>query len=158
MKKLLKNIFRATVIFLVSAFIYCSCEYIFRQYTHWSMFILSGICGVCFIDAINNVCSFEMGYLNQIAISTILCTIAEGICGLIVNIWLGLNVWDYSTLPGTFFYNQCNIFFVGIWALIIAAGILICDFINYYWFKIEPCPYYKINGKIVFKFKRRKIK
>lgn len=157
MKEFLKNVLRATVIFMVSGFIYGSCEFIFRQYTHWSMFALAGVCGVFCVDAINNIYSFELGYLKQIAISTALCTFAEGICGLIVNVWLGWNVWDYSNLEfGNFFFNQCNIFFVGIWALIVAVGILICDFINYYWFKIEPCPYYKINGKVIFKFKERK--
>lgn len=156
MKKIFKYIFRIAILFLVSGFIYYNCELLYRGYSHILMLFLAGLCGVLFIDAPNNIYSFELGYLKQITISTVLCTIAEGICGLIANVWLKMNIWDYSNLPGSFFFNQCNIFFVGIWALIVAIGIPICDFINYYWFKIDPCPYYKINGKIIFKFKERK--
>lgn len=64
--------------------------------TRISMFILACICGVFFIDTPNNIYSFELDYGLQILISiisTILCTIGEGITGLIVNTWLDLNVW-----------------------------------------------------------------
>lgn len=153
----MNNIIRAFVLFVVIGFLYYNVELIFRGYSHISMFLLAGLCGVLFIDTPNNLYSYDLNYLVQVGISTILCTIAEGICGVIVNIWLNLGVWNYSKLWGTFFFNQCNVFFVGAWILIIGfVGIPLCDFINYYWFNIEPCPYYKINGKIVFKFKKKK--
>lgn len=50
--------------------------------TRISMFILACICGVFFIDTPNNIYSFELDYGLQIlisTISTILCTIGEGI-------------------------------------------------------------------------------
>ena len=151
-----KNVFRMFILFLICGIVYYSLEIIYRGYSHISMFILAGVCGVLFVDMPNNIYSFELGFLKQISISTLLCTIGEGICGLIVNTWLDLNVWDYSNLYGTFFFGQCNLFFVGIWVLIVTIGIFICDAINYYCFKIEPCPYYKIGGKIILKFKKRK--
>lgn len=154
-----KYILRSTILFIVIGTLYCSIELLFRNRTHWSMFILSGFCGICFIDTPNNIYSFDLDYTIQVLISTILCTLSEVICGLIVNIWLGLNVWDYSKLWGTFFFGQCNIFFVIVWLVLIALiGIPLCDAINYYWFKIDPCPYYKINGKMFLRFKERKEK
>ena len=152
-----KYILRNTILFIVIGILYCSIELLFRNRTHWSMFILSGFCGICFIDTPNNIYSFDLDYTIQVLISTILCTLSEGICGLIVNIWLKLNVWDYSTLWGTFFFGQCNIFFVIVWFVLIAfIGIPLCDAVNYYIMKIEPCPYYKINGKVFLQFKERK--
>ena len=152
-------ILRATTLFLVCGSIYYMMELIWDGSSHFSMFILAGLCAIFFIDLLNNIYSMEMDYLLQVGISTILCTIAEGVTGLIVNTWLGLNVWDYSSLPFNFFYGQCCLYFVFLWIAIIGfLGIPVCDAINYYVFKIEPCPYYKINGKIIFKFKELKGK
>ena len=154
----LKNIIRYVLLFILTGGIYYTIEMCYRGYSHWSMFILAGICGVCFIDTPNNIYSFEMDYIKQILMSTTLCTCAEGLTGYIVNIWLGLNVWDYSNLPLSFFYGQCNLLFVGAWFILCAIGIILCDAYNYYICHIEPCPYYKINGKLLFKIKERKHK
>ena len=119
------------------------------------MFILVGTLSVLFIDTPNNIWGFDLDYTIQVAISTVACTVGEGITGLIVN--PKYHVWDYSTLPGTFFWGQCNIFFVFFWILLIGfIGIPLCDAYNYYFGRIEPCPYYKIGGKTIFKFKERK--
>lgn len=145
-------------LFLSCGLIYCMIEILYRGYSHWSMFVLAGLLGVFCVDPINNILSFDCDYIIQILVSTVLCTFAEGITGIIVNIWLGLNVWDYSNMRfGTFFFGQCNIVFCGAWALIIGLfAIFYCDAYNYYIAKEEPCPYYKILGKQIFKFKERK--
>ena len=73
-----------------------------------------------------------------------------------MNVWLKLNVWDYSNLKGTFALGQCNIFFVFAWVVLIALiGIPYCDAYNYYICKDGETPYYKIGNKVIFKFKER---
>ena len=144
-------------LFISVGFTYYMLECFFRGYSHWSMFLLAGFLGIFVIDGANNVLSFECDYLIQVLIVTTLCTIAEGCCGLIVNVWLGLNVWDYSKMAfGTFFFGQCNILFCFAWALIISVVIFYCDAYNYYILKIEPCPYYVIFGHKFLQFKERK--
>lgn len=144
-------------LFLSCGFIYCMIEILFRDWSHWSMFVLTGFLGVFCVDSINNVLSFDCDYIVQILISTILCTIGEGISGIILNIWLQLNVWDYSKMTfGTFFFGQCNVLFCFAWALIISVVIFYCDAYNYYILKIEPCPYYIIFGHKFLQFKERK--
>ena len=144
-------------LFLSCGFIYCMIEILFRGWSHWSMFVLTGFLGVFCIDSINNVLSFDCDYIVQILISTILCTIGEGISGIILNIWLQLNVWDYSKMTfGTFFFGQCNVLFCFAWALIISVVIFYCDAYNYYILKIKPCPYYIIFGHKFLQFKERK--
>ena len=138
-------------LFLSCGFIYCMIEILFRGWSHWSMFVLAGFLGVFCIDSINNVLSFDCDYIVQIIISTILCTIGEGISGIILNVWLQLNVWDYSKMTfGTFFFGQCNVLFCFAWMLIISIIIF------YYILKIEPCPYYIIFGHKFLQFKERK--
>lgn len=144
-------------LFLSCGFIYCMIEILFRGWSHWSMFVLAGFLGVFCIDLVNNVLSFDCDYIVQILISTILCTIGEGISGIILNVWLQLNIWDYSKMAfGTFFFGQCNILFCFAWMLIISIIILYCDSYNYYILKIEPCPYYIIFGHKFLQFKERK--
>ena len=144
-------------LFLSCGFIYCMIEILFRGWSHWSMFVLTGFLGVFCVDSINNTLSFDCDYIVQILISTILCTIGEGISGIILNVWLQLNVWDYSKMTfGTFFFGQCNILFCFAWMLIISIIIFYCDAYNYYILKIEPCPYYVIFGHKFLQFKERK--
>ena len=108
-------------LFLSCGFIYCMIEILFRNWSHWSMFVLTGFLGVFCVDSINNTLSFDCDYIVQILISTILCTIGEGISGIILNVWLQLNVWDYSKMTfGTFFFGQCNVLFCFAWMLIIS--------------------------------------
>ena len=144
-------------LFLSCGFIYCMIEILFRGWSHWSMFVLAGFLGVFCIDSVNNVLSFDCDYIVQILISTILCTIGEGISGIILNVWLQLNVWNYSKMAfGTFFFGQCNVLFCFAWMLIISIIIFYCDAYNYYILKIEPCPYYIIFGHKFLQFKERK--
>ena len=145
-------------LFLSCGFIYCMIEILFRGWSHWSMFVLAGFLGVFCVDSVNNVLSFDCDYIVQILISTILCIIGEGISGIILNVWLQLNVWDYSKMAfGTFFFGQCNVIFCVAWALIIGLfAIFYCDAYNYYILKIEPCPYYVIFGHKFLQFKERK--
>ena len=144
-------------LFLSCGFIYCMIEILFRGWSHWSMFVLTGFLGVLCVDSINNTLSFDCDYIVQILISTILCTIGEGISGIILNVWLQLNVWDYSKMTfGTFFFGQCNVLFCFAWMLIISIIIFYCDAYNYYILKIEPCPYYIIFGYKFLQFKERK--
>ena len=99
-------------------------ECFYRGYSDISMFILAGLLGVFCIDTPNNIWSFNLDYRLQVLISTIFCTVGEGITGLIVNVWLGLNVWNYSNLWGTFFFGQCNIFFCVISDLVLHEIVL----------------------------------
>lgn len=152
-----KTIIKKIGLFLTSGYIYYFIECLYRGYSDISMFILAGLLAVFCIDIPNNIYGFDLDYTIQILISTILCTIGEGCCGLIVNVWLRQNVWDYSQLIGTFFFGQCNIFFVFAWALLIGLiGIPYCDAYNYYICKIGEKPYYKMFGRTIIKFKKRK--
>ena len=153
----MKKIIGKLGLFLSCGFIYCMIEILFRGWSHWSMFVLTGFLGVFCVDSINNTLSFDCDYIVQILISTILCIIGEGISGIILNVWLQLNVWDYSKMAfGTFFFGQCNVLFCFAWMLIISIIIFYCDAYNYYILKIEPCPYYIIFGHKFLQFKERK--
>lgn len=156
-KQFIKHIIRKIILFALCGAIYYGLELAYRGYSHVSMFILAGFLGVLCIDTPNNILGYGLDYSLQVLISTILCTIGEGITGLIVNVKMELNIWDYSTLPFTFFCGQCNLFFVFAWALIIGCfGIFFCDAYWYYICKDNEQPYYKFLGKEFFRMPLRK--
>lgn len=155
-RQFIRHLWGRLGLFLIAGCFYYCCELLFRGRSHWTMFVLAGILAVCCIDVPNNIYSFDLDYRLQVLISAALCTLGEGVTGLVVNRWLHWGIWDYSSLPGSFFWEQCNILFVGVWILLIALiGIPVCDAWNYYICREEPVPYYVIGKKVVFRMKRR---
>lgn len=136
MKTLLKNI----ILFIVFGTIYFGIECAWKGHlTHWSMFILAGIVGVL-IGGINEHIPWEMPLWKQCGIGMIIATVGEAITGLIVNIWLGLNVWHYNIMP--FFWGQCSVPFMLAWFVLSGICILIDDMIRWIWFGEEEPRYY----------------
>ena len=42
----MKELMRSSILFLIYGFMYYLIEVLYRGYSHWSMFILGGVCGV----------------------------------------------------------------------------------------------------------------
>ena len=136
-----KKIGKAIVLFLIFGLFYFIVETIWKGHiTHWSMFVLAGIIGLL-IGGINEYIPWEMPFWQQCGIGMILATIGEGLTGLIVNIWLKLNVWNYSNTFLNFFYHQCSVPFCIAWFILSGICIIIDDYIRYKLFNEEQ-PYY----------------
>lgn len=146
-KLLTKYIF----LFLVGGFVYMAIELMWRQKTHWSMGILGGICFLE-IGLINEILSWELGIVKQAIIGASLVTINEFITGLIVNVWFGWNVWDYSNLPLNIMGQICLPFFF-LWIVISIIGIVLDDYLRYRFFGEERPRYYIGKKYIVIPFK-----
>ncbi len=95
------KILKALFLWAVGGCIYYSVELIWRDYSHWTMFILGGLCFVL-IGAINEFYTWDMSLVSQMFISSLVITLMELITGLIVNIGLGWGIWDYSRVPYNF--------------------------------------------------------
>ena len=100
---------------LAGGFLYCLVEILFRGYTHVSMFWLGGICFLC-IGGIRRTFFYDI-----IAKKMLLCagviTLFEFFCGLLVNVRLGLGVWDYSAMPMNVMGQVC-ITYTAAWCLL----------------------------------------
>lgn len=94
MKQWLKKEFFIFIIFGIS---YFTLEILYRGYSHWTMILLGGIVSVL-IGLINEITP-NMRMWKQMFLGTILITVFEFILGYILNIKLGLGIWDYSNIP-----------------------------------------------------------
>ena len=84
------------IITTVGGIYYYLLEILWRGYSHWAMIIVGGI-SAALVYVINektdNICFFLRCIVGALGI-----TVAELLSGIIVNIWLKLNIWDYSRL------------------------------------------------------------
>lgn len=86
-----------TFIFLLGGQGYCTLEMLWRGRTHYSMFFAGGI-----ILMILFFISSEMkkaSLLKKCLLGAVIITAVEFIFGIIFNIVLHMNVWNYENLP-----------------------------------------------------------
>lgn len=138
---IIKNILKYLFLFGVGGAVYSGIEILWRGYTHWTMFILGGICFIL-LGLMNEIIPWEMPLVLQMAIGSVIITSLEFITGMIVNVGLGMNVWDYSNLPLNINGQICLLFSI-FWFFISAIGIILDDYIRYTFFNEEK-PRYRI--------------
>ena len=127
-------------LFFVGATIYVIIEKLYRGYSHWTMFLLGGICFIA-LGLINELIPWDMPLLLQMFIGGMIITVLEFITGCVVNIWLGWNVWNYSELPFNL-WGQISLFSSIVWIGLSLAGIVLDDFIRWKFFGEEK-PHYR---------------
>ena len=127
-------------LFFVGATIYVVIEKLYRGYSHWTMFLLGGICFIA-LGLINEVIPWDMPLLLQMFIGGIIITVLELITGCVVNLWFGWNVWDYSKLPFNL-WGQISLFSSIVWVGLSLVGIVLDDYIRWKFFGEEK-PHYR---------------
>ena len=136
-----KQISKHFVLFLIGGTIYVGIELLWRGYSHWTMFILGGLCFIC-CGLLNEIIPWEMVISKQMLIGAVIVTLLEFLTGMIVNVKLGWNVWDYSNLPLNICGQICPIFFIA-WYYVSGLAIILDDYLRY-WLFHEEKPHYKL--------------
>lgn len=127
-------------LFGIGGFIYYLIEILWRGYSHWTMYILGGICFL-YAGSLNEKVDWDYPLLLQTLQVDVFILVMEFIVGCIVNIWLGWAVWDYSDMP----YNLCGqicLLFAVIWYLLSIVAIVLDDYVRY-WIFHEEKPHYR---------------
>ncbi len=90
----MKKYKKYAIITIVGGLYYFLLEVLWRGYSHWTMIMTGGAC-VLFLYLINDKLS-SVPFLARCALGSLIITAAELAVGLVVNVWLGWDVWDYS--------------------------------------------------------------
>lgn len=133
--KILKYLF----LFLVGGFSYYFLEILFRGRSHYSMIICGGVCFIL-TGMLNQIIGFKMALISQMVISSLIITMVEFITGVIFNIWLNMNVWDYSDVPYNLFGQICLPYTI-LWMFVSLLCIFVDDLIRYKMFGEEKATY-----------------
>jgi len=116
-------------LWLWGGFIFYCIELLWRGYSYPSMFVVGGVCFLI-IGGINNYLPWSLGVVWQALIGAAAVTIIELISGIILNIWLGLGIWDYSHLPFNL-WGQISLTYSLIWVALSVAGIFLDDYLRW---------------------------
>ena len=103
------------IIFAAGALGYAFFEILFRGYTHWTMMLTGGAC-VLTIYYLNIQFPKAPIFIRALA-GTLIIILYEFLVGLIVNMWFGWHIWDYSNVPGNILGQICPVF-SGAWFLL----------------------------------------
>ena len=133
---LLKNGF----LFVAGGLIYQLIEIAYRGHSHWSMFLLGGVCFLL-LGYINRFLPWETPLPLQMLIGMAIVTLLELLTGLVVNVRLGWDVWDYSGMPLNFM-GQISLLSSTGWYFLSAVGIVLDDTLRYWIFHEEKPRYY----------------
>lgn len=127
------------VLFGTGGFLYYAIEILWRGYSHWTMFLLGGLCFIL-VGLINEVFKFPL--VKQMFLSTVIITTAEFVCGCVVNLWMKWDVWDYSGLPFNIFGQICLPYSI-LWFFLSFIAIILDDYLRHWLFNEEK-PKYKL--------------
>lgn len=130
--KYLLYVFEYLFLLILGGAIYYGIEVLWRGYSHVAMFFVGGMCFIL-IGLINEVIDWNMVFWKQMIIGDLCVLTLEFAFGVIFNIILKQNIWDYSNLPFNLFGQICLPFAI-LWLPIVAIAIVLDDWIKFLFF------------------------
>ena len=130
------------VLFLIGSVGYYGIEVLWRGHSHWSMALVGGICFLLIGGLNERYFQWNMCLFFQSLVGAVCVTLVELLAGLILNVWLDLGIWDYSNLPLQL-WGQISLLFTIFWIPLSMLGIVLDDWIRYYFFG-EERPFYHL--------------
>lgn len=124
-EKVLNHVIKLLALFIAGGIVYLGVEILWRGHTHWSMGIVGGLCFIL-VGLINEVFTYKMYLEIQAVIASIIITAVEFFAGLLINVKLGWDVWDYSNLPFNIMGQVCLLFMI-LWFFLSFVAIIFDD-------------------------------
>lgn len=137
----MKRAIKHAVLFIVGGGAYYGIEVLWRWHSHWTMAVLGGLCFLL-VGAINEILSWDTPLWRQALYGAVIITALELAAGIILNLVLKLDIWDYSGLPCNILGQICLPYFL-LWIPLSLAAILLDDWLRYLLFG-EERPRYKL--------------
>ena len=127
------------LIFIVGAAGYAGVEYLYRGYTHWTMVLTGGACLLAFYCYTKE--TKDTPLLVQAAAGACIVTVFEFCVGVVVNLWYGWHVWDYSREPGNLLGQICPLFSF-IWFLLCLIILMLFSALDSWYNKMRKTSIY----------------
>jgi len=115
---------------LFGGVLYGVLEVLWRGYTHWTMMLLAAMLCVP-LDLANECFPWELPLCAQAVLGGLTITAAEFAAGCVLNLWLGLGIWDYSALPFNL-WGQICLRFSALWCLLAGPVIVAFDWLDHW--------------------------
>jgi len=115
---------------LCGGLLYGLLEIVWRGHTHWTMMLLAALLCVP-LDLANERMPWLTPLWLQAVLGGLTITAAEFVAGCVLNLWLGLGVWDYSALPFNL-WGQICLRYTALWCLLAGPMIVAFDWLDYW--------------------------
>jgi uncharacterized membrane protein len=130
---------KLAVLGFVMGMLYFTLEGFWRGWTNIVMLFIGGICGVL-IGLLNEFhVNYKLKIWQQCILGTIIIISIEFISGLILNLWLKLNIWDYSNNWGNIKGQICLTYSI-LWFILTPYAIWLDDWLRWKIYQ-EKTPY-----------------
>ena len=115
-----------TAVSLTGAAVYGTLEMLWRGWTHWSMLLAGAVCGGMMYWVAN---FSRLPLWQEWILCAALITTVEFFSGVVLNLWLGWNIWDYSGMRINLLGQICPAFCL-VWLGISIPGVWLCRFLR----------------------------
>lgn len=134
-----REFIKISILALLGGALYMGAELLWRGRTHWTMGLVGGLCFVL-IGGLNNYLPWEIPVWKQAGCGALMVTAVELVTGVILNLYLGLGVWDYSNMPCNLLGQICLPYSL-LWVGLSLVCIFVDDWLRYWLFHEEKPRY-----------------
>lgn len=130
----MNRIVKLLILWFIIGMMYFTIEGLWRipsgGYANIVMLPIGGLCGVL-IGSLNQYPKFyNSKIIYQATISTLIVLAIEFLSGIVLNVWLNLNIWDYSEEPLNIMGQIC-LHYGLLWFLLSPFAIWVEDYLRY---------------------------
>lgn len=111
-------------LFIAGGIFYVVLEFFWRGHSHVSMAIAGGVCAVLMYGVLTRIPDVVLPI--RALIGAVIITAVEYVTGAVVNVRMGLRVWDYSALPANC-YGQICLRYSVLWLLLSVPAVVLID-------------------------------
>ena len=113
------------IVYTAGGLLYALLEIVWRGWTHWSMILCGGVCfTLMYLISMSAMPLHRKWLLCAAAITTV-----EFLTGCLVNLRLGWQVWDYSSVPHNLLGQICPGFTL-LWLVLSIPGVQLCTWLR----------------------------
>lgn len=141
-QKVISYIMEYLFLLILGGSVYYLIEVLWRGHSHITMFFVGGMCFIL-IGLINELIDWNMLFWYQMIIGDICVLVLEFFSGVLFNIILEMNVWDYSDMPFNILGQICLPFAL-LWLPVVALAIVVDDWTKYLLFRGKK-PHYRFK-------------
>jgi len=130
------RIYKDLVLIFIMGSLYMVLEGLWRGWTNISMLFVGGLCSFLVGKLNEHPTFYNRKMWEQCLIGTAITLFIEFISGLILNVWLRFNIWDYSNTWGNI-YGQICLPYAFLWFILMPLCIYVDDWLRYKLFNEE---------------------
>ncbi|SMC17125.1 Putative ABC-transporter type IV [Clostridium acidisoli DSM 12555] len=125
-----KQIYKDLILIFIMGALYMVLEGLWRGWAHISMLVVGGLSAFLIGRLNEHPAFYDKKMWQECLIGTVIILVLEFTSGMILNVWLHLDIWDYSNTWGNL-YGQVCIPYAVLWFLLVPLNVYVDDYLRY---------------------------